>query len=73
MTKCYNGTGQLGQPSIIFETIIDTTDHSDYYLMQLIGHGHRSGQNGRINPDLSTLTTALEIVERIVVGVSHPG
>lgn len=65
----HNGTGQLGQPSIIFETAINMTDNKNYYLMELIGHGHYSGQNGSINLDLSTLTTARQIVERIVVGV----
>lgn len=65
----HNGTGQLGQPSIIFNTDIDMNDGKEYYLMELVGHGHRSGQNGTVNPDLSTLTTAKRIVERIVVGV----
>ncbi len=65
----HSGTGQLGQPSIIFETSIDMRDNKDYYLMELIGHGHHSGQSGELYEDLSTLTTALELVERIVVGI----
>ncbi|CAM1344166.1 hypothetical protein [Tenacibaculum amylolyticum] len=65
----HNGTGQLGQPSIIFSTNIDMNYGKNYYLMELIGHGHHSGQNGTIYPDLSTLTTAKQIVERIVVGI----
>lgn len=65
----HNGTGQLGQPSIIFDTAIDLNDDKDYYLMNLIGHGHHSGKNGKIFKDLSTLTTAKQIIERIVVGV----
>ena len=65
----HNGTGQLGQPSIIFETSVDMKDGKDYYLMELIGHGHHSGQTGEIYKDLTSLTTAKEIVERIVVGV----
>ena len=69
----HNGTGQLGQPSIIFESKVDMLDNQDYYLMQLIGHGHHSGQNGDIFTDLSKLTTAKEIVERIVVGVKNKG
>lgn len=69
-TIYHAGTGQLGQPSIVFETVIDMNDGKDYYLMDLIGHGHHSGQDGRIYADLTTLTTALEIVERIVVGVN---
>lgn len=67
----HNGTGQLGQPSIIFEAAIDMNDQKEYYLMNLIGHGHRSGQTGEISRDLSKLTTAKEIVERIVVGVKN--
>ena len=65
----HNGTGQLGQPSIIFKADVDMTDGNDYYLMELIGHGHQSGQDGIIYQDVSGLTTALEIVERIVLGV----
>lgn len=68
-TVFHNGTGQLGQPSIIFETTIDMSDGKNYYLMELAGHGHHSGQTGQIYTDLSTLTTAKQIVERIVVGV----
>lgn len=65
----HSGTGQLGQPSIIFEAEVDTRDGQNYYLMNLIGHGHRSGQTGELYTDLSTLTTAKHIVERIVLGV----
>lgn len=65
----HSGTGQLGQPSILFDALIDMTDTRKYYLMELIGHGHHSGQTGEIDPDFTTLTTALEIVERIVVAV----
>jgi len=65
----HSGTGQLGQPSIIFDALINMNDNKNYYLMELIGHGHHSGENGTVNPDLSTLTTAKQIVERIVVGV----
>lgn len=65
----HNGTGQLGQPSIIFQSNISMSDNKNYYLMDLIGHGHHSGLNGIIYKDLSTLTTAKQIIERIVIGV----
>ncbi|WP_422104436.1 hypothetical protein [Winogradskyella sp.] len=68
-TVYHNGTGQLGQPSIVFSCTIDMHDEKQYYLMELIGHGHHSGQNGTIYKDLSKLTTAKHIIERIVVGV----
>ena len=65
----HGGTGQLGQPSVVYESVIDMNDQKDYYLMELVGHGHHSGQAGDLATDLSTLTTALDLVERIVVGV----
>ena len=67
----HSGTGQLGQPSIVFEAQVDLNDNKKYYLMELIGRGHHSGQTGEIYRDLSTLTTALSIVERIVVGIER--
>lgn len=67
----HNGTGQLGQPSIVYETIIDLHNkHKKYYLMELVGHGHHSGQNGKIYAGLEKLSTAKEIVERILVKVT---
>jgi len=67
----HNGTGQLGQPSIVFNSKINLNDGENYYLMDLIGHGHHSAQTGKIYEDLSKLTTATNIVERIVVGVKQ--
>lgn len=67
----HNGTGQLGQPSVVFNADINMNDDQNYYLMDLMGHGHHSGQTGDIYTDLSQLTTAKNIVERIVVGVKR--
>ena len=67
----HNGTGQLGQPSIIYKVHIDMNDDKEYYLMDLKGHGHHSARDGEIYPDVSSLTTALEIVERIVVKANY--
>ena len=69
----HNGTGQLGQPSLIFQTEIDMNDGKKYYLMELQGHGHRSGSDGEIYEELASLTTALNIVERIVVSAKVKG
>jgi hypothetical protein len=30
---------------------------------KIIGHGHVAGSDGDINPDLSTLTTAINLIE----------
>lgn len=65
----HNGTGQLGQPSLVYAAEIDLKKGKNYYLMYIQGHGHHSGRQGKIETDMSTLTTAIQIVERIVVGI----
>lgn len=67
----HNGTGQLGQPSLIYEASIDLNHSKKYYLMELVGHGHHSGQSGTLYTDLSKLTTALEIVDRVLVKIQN--
>lgn len=64
----HSGTGQLGQPSVVYQATLKQTDASKFKLMKLLGHGHRSAQNGLIDEDLNSLTTALYLVDWIVVG-----
>lgn len=63
----YSGNGYSAQPSLIYEAIIDAGSKQTYYPMTLIGHGHHSGQNGEVYPDLSHITTARSIVDRIII------
>jgi hypothetical protein len=67
----HSGTGLLGQPSIIYEAYIRKTDRSRYYVLSLAGHGHHSGSTGELLQEMSTVSTAKYIVERIVVGVNE--
>ena len=67
----HGGTGLLGQPSLIYGTTIDHDDTERYYLLSLLGHGHHSGATGDLIEEIKTITTAKEIVERIVVGVKE--
>jgi len=32
---------------------------------KIIGHGHVAGSDGKINPDLSTLTTSLKLIKKV--------
>jgi len=57
-----------GQPSLIWEGIVEIgADPNDCDLV-VIGHGHPAGLDGEIDPDLTGLTTALSIVDTIRVG-----
>lgn len=65
----YSGNGYSAQPSVIYEAVIDTQSAQQYYPMTLIGHGHHSGTDGKIYTDVNDLTTAREIVDRVIVEV----
>lgn len=57
------------QPALIYEAFIDTRNSDRSYLMKPIGHSHYSGKTGEIFTDLSTLSTALNIADSIVINV----
>lgn len=55
------------QPAIVYEAVIDINSAQREYVMVPVGHSHFSGQDGSLNPDLSTLTTAQQIAKSIRV------
>lgn len=57
------------QPALVYEAVIDTKTPQESYKMTPVGHSHYSGKTGEIYTDLSTLTTAMKIVESVTVKV----
>jgi len=57
------------QPAVVYEVKIDTKNIRESYLMEPVGHSHYSGKTGELFPDLSTITTALQIADSITVRV----
>ncbi len=55
------------QPALVYKVTIDLNDKKSEYKMQPVGHSHPYGADGELYEDISTLTTALEIAESIVV------
>lgn len=66
--EVYSGTGSSGQPSLIYESVVDS-QQSGQHLFKLVGHGHHSGRDGLLYEDISNITTAKQILEFIVVSV----
>lgn len=58
------------QPAIVYAATIDPSSNQKEYTMEIIGHSDPSGKCGELYPDLSTLTTAKEIFQKIVVRVN---
>lgn len=63
----YSGNGYSAQPSVIYEAVVDRKNNQPLYLLKLIGQGHHSGKDGNINPDTRNLTSATQLVDRIIV------
>lgn len=69
--KIYSGSGKVGQPSLIYATEISNTNIKStlHKIMTLRGHGHYSGKNGKLFTDLTNITTAKQIADRIILTV----
>lgn len=53
------------QPSVVYSALIDGSQ-KEYYLNP-VGHGDPKGDSGKLYTDLTTLTTALHIFNKIIV------
>jgi hypothetical protein len=58
-----------GQPSVIYSVEIDFDNLEKEYYLNPIGHGHPTGENGKLFTNLSTLTTSMKIIKSIKVEV----
>ncbi|MDZ7634041.1 MAG: hypothetical protein U5L72_06205 [Bacteroidales bacterium] len=59
------------QPSLVYESLIDMNDMRDSYVMKPAGHGDPTGATGELFTDLSSLTTALQIADSLVVRITE--
>lgn len=55
------------QPALVYSVTIDLDSDETEYFLNPIGHSHPSGKNGKLYTDISTLTTAKEIAEKIII------
>ncbi|MCB0806053.1 MAG: hypothetical protein KDC05_09670 [Bacteroidales bacterium] len=57
------------QPAVVYSVRINMKELQDNYSMKLAGHSHYAGEDGKLYPDISTLSTAAQIAGQIVVSV----
>ncbi|MBI9065796.1 MAG: hypothetical protein JEZ09_00810 [Salinivirgaceae bacterium] len=57
------------QPALVYSVVIDFDNPMDYYALNPMGHSHYSGKTGELFTDISTLTTAKHIFDKIEVRV----
>ncbi len=63
----YSGSGNSAQPSLIYSATIDLESSERYSFLKLLGRGHHSGKHGEIISDVSGITTAKNLVERVII------
>ena len=61
------GSFGSGRPAVVYKTVVDTEVSGKLYELELVGHSNPNGENGQLNPDIATLTTAKQIADNIVV------
>ena len=58
-----------GQPALVYEANIDLNNSITEYIMKPVGHSHPYGATGELFKDLSTLTSAINIAEQIIIKI----
>lgn len=62
----------LGQPSVLYTALIDLKSDQDYYLMVQTAHGGGAEADGLPRYDFAELTTARQLIEKVLVRVKRP-
>lgn len=58
-----------GQPAVVYATTVDLESGIKQYKASLIGHSSPDGNNGVVDSDTSSLTTATHIVKEITINI----
>ena len=63
----------IGQPSLYYSAFVEPQSNQKYYLLELAGQGgSNSQQSGPVYYNLDEITTAREIIEKVLVRVQKP-
>jgi hypothetical protein len=57
------------QPAVVYSAVVDLDNPGSKVEMKPLGHSHYSGKSGELFTDLSTITSALYIADKIMVTV----
>jgi len=60
-----------GQPALIYEAEITLSTKASKFYFSPIGHSNPSGANGNVYNDVSTLTSALQIIDKAWVEIEN--
>ncbi len=70
--KIYSGSGKVGQPAVVYAAEINLNKSGKKsFFLEPVGHSHHSGETGELFSDFSNITTALEILDRVIVTLNR--
>ncbi len=65
--KEYTDRNFSGQPALIYAATLNLRESPSYQGMRLLGHSDPEGASGKLFQDVSTVDTALQLVDRVTV------
>lgn len=68
-TNYSGGKGGSGQPAIVYSATIDLDSAQKQYTAEIRGHSSPDGSGGEIYTDMSSLTSAMNIVKEITINI----
>lgn len=63
------GTKDGGQPALVYSAVVDLSQPSREYEMSIIGHSSPDGGDGELYSDTTTVTTARQIIDKVMVRI----
>lgn len=67
--EIYTDDGYVGQPSLIYRAEVTLSKAGQWQIepLRLVGHGHHSGRDGKIYPELGNITSAKNMIDRALI------
>ncbi len=59
------------QPAVVYAATVDLSQKGSSFEMKPLGRSSHNGSDGKLYSDLETLTTALQIVDKITVTIGE--
>ena len=58
-----------GQPALVYSALVNTASRQKLFEAKLTGHSSPDGSSGNVYPDMSGITSALHIVNKITISI----
>lgn len=58
-----------GQPALVYSVLVNTASQQELFEAKLIGHSSPDGSSGNVYSDMSGITSALHIINKITISI----